>query len=307
MKPKRVLIVGASGWVGMHCLKPLLDLDFDVHALRLDGPEISLPGVTWHRANILDQNARRTIVEAIRPTHLLHLAWNVRPGYRTSCENWVWLAASVDLLDLFVRSGGSRFVGAGTCLEYGWTDSVLLDEFAPALVPTTQYGCAKQALSMAALTAGRTTAVSTAWGRVFFPFGPGEDSGRLVPSVVMSLIRRTEARCTEGYQVRDFVYIKDVGRAFARLVDSEVSGPVNIGSDRPMTIRDLVSRFANSLGGASLVRFGAYAAAGDDAAPFVAGSLGRLINEVGYRPETPLDISIEETIQFWRTRIAVSS
>jgi UDP-glucuronate decarboxylase len=304
---KRILVTGASGWIGMHCLAPLLDLDFDVHGIRFDGPEIAVPGATWHHVNILDHNARRAIVETVRPTHLLHLAWNVRPGYRRSRENWVWLAASVDLLDLFVRSGGSRFVGAGTCLEYDWTNSALLDEFAPAVVPTTPYGCAKQALSMAASTVGKATPVSTAWGRVFFPFGPEESSNRLVPSVVTSLIRHTEARCTDGHQIRDFIYIKDVAKAFVRLVDSEVCGPVNIGSDRPMTIRDLISRFASSLDAASLVRFGAYSANGDDAAPFVAASLGRLINEVGYCPDTPLDTSIEETIQFWRARIAVSN
>ena len=73
--------------------------------------------------------------------------------------------------------------------------------------------------------------LSSAWGRIFFQFGPYEHPDRLVPSVIRHLLLNQEALCTHGRQIRSFLHVADVGAAFAHLLDSEVQGPVNIGSD----------------------------------------------------------------------------
>jgi len=93
-------------------------------------------------------------------------------------------------------------------------------------LPSTPYGRAKLELSRALAASHR----DSAWGRIFFPFGPHEAPTRLVPSVIRALLKREAADCTHGAQVRDVLYVEDLGHAFATLLDSSLRGPVNVAS-----------------------------------------------------------------------------
>ena len=160
-----------------------------------------------------------------QPTHLLHLAWDARPGlFWTSTENLRWVAASLGLYLAFAASGGRRAVVAGSCAEYDWSHSEL-DEARTPLVPRTLYGEAKRALHTLLERAAAQSGVELAWGRLFFLYGPHEAEGRLVSDVARALLAGREARCSEGSQQRDFMHVADAGRAFAALVASDVTGP----------------------------------------------------------------------------------
>src|SRR4029077_12935796 len=104
----------------------------------------------------------------------------------------------------------------------------------------------------------------TAWGRIFHLYGPYEYPSRLVPSVIISLLKDELARCTHGRQVRDFMHVDDVASAFVALLDSDVAGIVNIGSGEPVTIRSLVTRIASTIKAEGRVEFGAISVAPND-------------------------------------------
>ena len=102
---KRVLVTGAGGFIGRHSLEPLRAAGYEVHAVlsaRADcTPQSGAPpsGTQVHRADLLDPQAIDALIEAVRPTHLLHFAWIVTPGvYWSSAENYRWLAASRQLI-----------------------------------------------------------------------------------------------------------------------------------------------------------------------------------------------------------------
>ncbi len=96
-----------------------------------------------------------------------------------------------------------------------------------------------------------------AWGRVFFLYGPHEAPGRLVSDVIQSLLERREAHCSDGTQQRDFMHVIDVGRAFAAVLDSDITGPVNIASGVCVPVRSIVSTLGSLLQASDLIRFGA--------------------------------------------------
>src|SRR4030095_228074 len=86
---RRVLVTGASGFVGWHCLAPLLARGYEVHAVSTGARQD--PDIRWHQANLLDPMQTSSLLAEVRPTHLLHLAWVVTPeGYRMSPLNWQW-------------------------------------------------------------------------------------------------------------------------------------------------------------------------------------------------------------------------
>src|SRR5450830_470974 len=211
---KRVLVTGATGFVGRHALPLLVERGFDVHAVARAVPPHADSRVTWHAADLLGgADVLRALLEDSQPTHLLHLAWYAEHGkYWRSLENFRWTAASVELAHDFTARGGERLVATGTCAEYDWSGGVCSESSTP-LAPSTPYGICKDALRRMLGALAVETKIGFAWGRVFFTFGPGEQPQRLVPSVIRSLLRGDEARTTHGRQVRDFLAVEDVAAA----------------------------------------------------------------------------------------------
>jgi nucleoside-diphosphate-sugar epimerase len=279
----RVLVTGATGFIGTHARAALEEAGHDVVTPRLD---------------LLHPRAADVLVEAARATHLLHLAWYAVPGkFWSAPENEEWIRATMRLLRAFYNAGGQRAVAAGTCAEYDWEGDGLLSERDTPIRPATPYGRAK------AETFARATELGAelAWGRVFFLYGPGEHPDRLVSSVARRVLAGEEAPTTEGTQVRDFMHVADVAGAFAALVGSDVTGAVNIGSGEPVTVREVVAEVGRAAGRPELLRPGALPQR-EGEPPRLVADVGRLRDEVGFRPRFDLRSGIADTVEWWRAR-----
>jgi nucleoside-diphosphate-sugar epimerase len=295
---RRVLLTGATGFVGRHAGAALARRGFEVHAVaRAPGP--AAEGVAWHAADLLDGDAARRLVDRIRPTHLLHLAWYVEHGkFWHSPENLRWVAASLELVRAFRQAGGERAVLSGTCAEYEWGHGLCSEASTPT-VPATLYGACKLALHQVVEAYARQSGMSAAWGRIFLLYGPHEPPARLVASVARALLRGEPAPCSHGMQVRDFLHAADAADAFAALLDSDVRGAVNIGSGEPVALRDVVQALAARAGRPDLLRLGALPAAPGDPAALTA-DVSRLRGEVGWSPALSLEAGLDDVVRWWR-------
>lgn len=296
---KRVIVTGATGFIGRHTLRPLVDAGFEVHAVSSKSQRGGEPGVTWHRHDILGDRACDGLLSTIEATHLLHLAWYAEPGrYWTSPVNLGWVAASLDLVASFARHGGRRVVAAGSCAEYDWQYGYCSEAVTPAN-PATLYGVSKDALRRLIEGAAAQAGLNSAWGRIFFLYGPHEHPDRLVSSVIRALLRGEPALCTSGEQIRDFLHVRDVARAFVDLLASEVTGPVNIGSGTPVPVKEVVREIARQLHGEHLLRLGARTLAATEP-PLLVADNRRLTQEVGWSPRHDPGSGLAEAIRWWR-------
>lgn len=297
----RVLITGAAGFIGRHCLPILLAKGFEVHAADVVIPENNFAGAHWHKVDLLNKQKTKELMAIIRPTHLLHFAWYAKPGeYWNSIENIKWLEASLFLLRFFQDNGGVRVVMAGTCAEYDWKFDYC-SEYVTPLVPSSLYGTCKNAMQHLLKDFSRVTNLSSAWGRIFFLYGPHENPNRLVPSVILKLINNKIAPCSHGNQIRDFLHVKDVASAFVSLLMSNVDGPVNIASGKPISLKEIILSIADKLDKKKLVKLGALPQKENE--PYaLLGDTRRLFNEVNWQPQYDMNGGIKETIDWWQVK-----
>jgi UDP-glucuronate decarboxylase len=284
----KVLVTGARGFIGSHVVAALEARGVPV--ARLVRP------VDYH-----DGDAVAALLQAEAPSVLVHCAWRLAPGsaYLGDPANSDEVAASLQLFELAHAAGCGRVVGIGTCLEYE-PSSRPVPEDAP-LRPRTAYGAGKAALFVAADTWARTVGLSFAWVRLYYPFGPHEAPHRLVPSVINSLLRDERVATTAGEQRRSFLYAADVGDALAAIALSGVGGPVNVGAQGVLTVRELVERIGTLLRRPDLLDIGGLPARPED--PDVLWpDVNKLSSVVKWQPTHTLDTGLEETIAWWRTK-----
>jgi nucleoside-diphosphate-sugar epimerase len=296
---KRILVTGATGFIGRHSLLPLLERGFEVHAVTSQIVLDHLPEVQWYRADLMDPGLVAALMEEVKPAYLLHFAWYAVPGkFWMAAENFQWVQASLALLQEFARVGGQRVVMAGTCAEYDWNYGYCVEHRTP-LVPATSYGLCKKAMQELLQAFCRQLGLSGAWGRIFFLYGPYEHPSRLVASVTNTLLRGEPARCSHGNQIRDFLHVQDVAGAFAALTDSDAQGPVNIASGQPIVLKEVVHKIAELLNWPNLVELGALSTPADDP-PLLVADTRLLHQEVEWTPQYDLESGLEQTVRWWQ-------
>ena len=295
----RILLTGATGFIGRHVLTRLRGAGHEVHAVTTKERPPGDDRLSWHRADLL---ASADVVTEVAPEVLVHLAWYVEPGrYWTAPENVRWLEASLALLRAFAGAGGRRAVVAGTSAEYDWhaVGRRCHEQLTP-LRPATLYGAAKHALHAAAAPYAEQAGFELAWGRIFFVYGPGEPPGRLVPSVGRALLAGRPVPTTRGDQVRDFMHVEDAAAAFAALADDDTTGAVNIASGDPVRVRDVVDTLAQLIGRPDLPRPGALPDREGDP-PRLVADVSRLREEVGFAPQIALYEGLAGTLEWLRS------
>jgi len=294
---KKVLLTGASGFIGSHCVAPLLERGYEVHALAGRSSLDEINGVAWHRADLL--HGSKALVDEVKPSHLLHCAWYVVPGKLfSSSENFAWVTASMDLLRNFVEKGGRRAVICGSSYEYALQHGYCSEKLTP-LAPATVYGACKHALHSMAGALASSSNLSLAWARIFFLYGPREHPDRLVASVIRSLLQSEPARCSHGMQLRDYLHVQDAANALVAVLDGSVEGAINVCSGQATAVREIVSRIGTILQKPELIQLGAIPVRADDT-PLVVGDNARLVAEAGWQPEFDLESGLRNTIDWWK-------
>ena len=301
---KKTLVTGGSGFIGRHTLPLLVKANHEVHAVSFREQHADKNGIHWHKADLKDGSRLKELVAEVQPTHLLHLAWTTEPGkYWNDPENIRWVQASLELLQAFSAQNGERVVMAGTCAEYDWSGGVCAEKTTP-LKPTTLYGNCKRALQIMVESFGQATQLSTSWCRIFHVYGPHEHKKRLVPSVICSLLQGKPAECSHGQQNRDLLYVEDVASGIVSLLESNVTGAVNIGAGKGVMLKDVIEMIGNKVGRPDLIRLGWIPSPSDEPSLLVADTR-RVREEVNWDPRFNLDTGLDHTIQWWADHLGI--
>jgi len=232
----RIILTGASGWIGSYVADILIAAGHEVHALIRPTSVITNNNVITHVSDAIP----------FEPDLLICLAWIAKPNeYLTSQENLECLIKTQALLN----QCSGRVVVIGTCFEY---DTLIgkLSENGP-VKPLTLYSYTKNKLRECVQNRS-----NYAYIRLFYQYGPKEHQERFVPKIILKLLSRKEVQLSGGQQLRDYLHVYDVANAIVTIALSNVSGIFNVGSGKAVSQYEIATTIGEITGRQNLLGFG---------------------------------------------------
>ncbi len=246
-----VLVLGASGFIGRSVARALTSAGADLYvAVRDPGRTegiLSRYGVTGKvmAADLANPESIRSLLLDARPTVLFNLAgYGVDPSERDEESAYQMNADLIRTICQTLVSAddatwpGQQFVHVGSALEYGSLGGDLSEDSQPR--PSTLYGKSKLLGAQYLTECCRNRALRGLTARLFTVYGPGEHSGRLLPSLLEAANKGLNLDLTSGAQRRDFTYVEDVADGLLRLGVSRGNPGevVNLATGRLTTVRE---------------------------------------------------------------------
>lgn len=291
---QRVLVTGASGFIGSRLCARLVSVGAEVHGVsrsQRDGT------VRWWTADVTDDVAVRAVVRAVQPDVVFHLAGLVT-GARDRALVVPMLQShtlgTINVLLACADSGCRRIVRVGSFEE---------PDEADAAVPVSPYAAAKAAATIYTRLFHRAYAAPVVALRVFMVYGPGQlDGTKLLPYVVGSLLRGRAPLLASGVRPIDWVFVDDVVDALIAAAAAEhVEGEaLDVGSGTLVSIRAIVEEIARQIGAAVAPHFGARPDPPNERVRVA--DLGRTHALIGWRPSTDLTTGLTDTIAWYAAR-----
>lgn len=297
---KKLLVTGAGGLLGQALVSKLPHDKYEIFTTTTDMQHYdSVEGVTPIECNLLSESSRRSLIVKVQPELLIHFAWDLSKGYLQSRANFEWLAASLDILRIFSELGGKRFVFAGSSSEYDACSGVFAENEGSA---QTAYGICKRAFTDIALTFGEKYGVEVVIPRYFTVYGGHEKRiYRAIPMAIRSFMRSERVTCNSPDTIRDCIYVEDAIQATIKLLESSMTGAVNIASGVPKTMREIFTEIAIEMNAEHLLDFAKEPLITDA----LIADIGKMKNELGFTCKTDFHSGLKATIDWWRKTLEV--
>ncbi len=245
---KKVLVTGASGFIGTHIVERLLDRGF--HVIASSSSEKKAQTKSWYKSveyipfKLESFDDKKNYFNFFsQPDVLIHLAWEGLPNYKENFHLDENLPRHTAFIVNMIKNGLSDLTVAGTCLEYGLSGGCLVED--AAYHPIVPYAIAKDELRKNIASSITDSEVSFKWARLFYMYGQGQSAKSLISQLDKALENgESEFNMSGGEQVRDFLPVEMMA---AYIVDvatqKKIDGIINCCSGIPIKLLDFVQQY----------------------------------------------------------------
>jgi len=300
---QKVLVTGASGFIGSHLCRRLIEDQHEVHAVYLTQAPAEQSQIRWWQADLSDLTAVRGLFHNIRPDVIFHLASHVKgaphlkyvlPTFHSN------LQSTVNLLTLGAKLGCRRIVLTGSLAEP--------EPHNGEIFPSSPYAAAKWASSGYARMFHALYQLPVVIARVFMVYGPAQqDLTKLIPYVTLSLLRGKTPRITSGGRLIDWIYVSDVVDGFVALGQApDIDGAtLDLGSGELVSIREIAQRVAGIAGPNTRLEFGALP--DRPLEPTRLANPNETFARIGWKPQVSLQEGLSRTVDWYRSELELSA
>jgi dTDP-6-deoxy-L-talose 4-dehydrogenase (NAD+) len=262
----KVLVTGATGFIGRHVVAQLLKRGHEVIAVARD--EAKARNFAWFGrvrfiACDIHEPIERPAERLGQPEAVMHLAWPGLPNYDALFHYEKTLPADYRFLKLLVQGGVGQLLVTGTCVEYGMQSGALTEDL--PTMPVSPYARAKDTLRKQLQALQQQQAFTLQWARLFYMHGEGQRPSSLLAQLDRAIDSgQTVFNMSGGEQLRDYLPVDEVAaRAVALLEHPGCSGVINICSGEPISVRRLAERHLAHRGASIRLNLGHYPYASD--------------------------------------------
>lgn len=313
---RRVLVTGATGFIGSHLTRRLVDLGAHVHALTSTVSSVFPVRLTdlrdriaLHEGNLNDSGAMDALVGNTRPDVVLHLG-----AYSHVGQSWdrvdeciqTNVHGTVALLQALARTDYQRFVYASTSEVYGGIAVPFVED--AAAQPLSPYSVSKYAAERFCRVFHEGRGWPIVIVRPFNAYGPAQSPDRIVPEIIMKALRRERLQMTQGHQTREFNYVGDLVDGFIRAATvPDIEGEVfNIGGGEEHSMRELAQTILDLMGNPIEPEFGALPDRPTEIWA-VRSDATKARKQLGLPPFRSLALGLEPTIDWYRREVERTS
>ena len=294
---ERVLVTGASGFIGRAVVGALRGRGVAVTAVDREPPDASWDGGVHVVTGDLAEQETCVAAFETRPTSVVHLAAltsvlrSVDAPMQTFAQN---VTITQVLLELSRGSGVEAFVLASTNAVVGNVGTSVITVDLP-LRPLTPYGATKAACEMLLSAYSGSYGMATAALRFTNVYGPGmSHKDSFVPRMMRAALSGTGVKVYgDGQQRRDLVFIDDVVSGVLRALDTRYDGRAIIGSGRSVSVLEMIDT-VRAVTGRPVPAEHIEAPAGEMPAVVV-----DVANDLGYDPTVSLEDGLARTWQYF--------
>lgn len=295
----KILVTGATGFLGSHLCRALRITNNQVHAVSRR-PHRGTEGLHWWQGDLADYAATRRLLTEIQPDVIFQLTthgWgapdpeHVLPTLRSD------LMATVNVLAVATELKVRRIVVTGS-LEEPQGDGP--DD----CVPASPYAAAKCAVGLYARMFHRLYGTPVVIARVFMTYGPGQPARKLIPYVILMLLRQESPKLSDGRRLVDWIYVDDVIEGLMAVAQAQhVDGrTVDLGSGRLVSIRQVVEQLEGLVGATVRPVFGELPERAMES--IRAADTTGIYDTLGWRASTPLEQGLALTTEWYRAESA---
>ena len=243
-----VIITGATGFVGANLARHVLHEGHEVHLLVRRGYapwriQAIRDQVRLHEVDLSNLQSLTRVVGSIRPEWVFHLA--AYGAYSSQMDVQQMLQTNIigtaNLVQACLETGFEALINTGSSSEYGFKDH------APAetewLDPNSYYALTKASATLFCRYTAQSKNVPITTLRLSSVYGPYEEPTRLMPTLILKGLRRELPPLVNHDIARDYVYVKDVNRAYllaASIKEQELGAVYNVGTGIQTTLRQVV-------------------------------------------------------------------